>query len=139
MQMLLRAIKIISIILTVFLFASCKKRWIDYRNKYCGDFYFHVSETLNVSGQAPETSTYEYSGEVFYTRENERDQIEIKYSETNSSLFRLEKGGTLKLINTDLQSLSGGFQGKDSISYVYSYSYSPGAGGHQSVNAVRVD
>ena len=43
---------------------SCEKRLIDYRNKYCGDYYFEVSETLNVGSESTVT-TSEYEGSVF--------------------------------------------------------------------------
>lgn len=117
---------------------ACEKRLFDYRNKYCGDYYFEVSETLNTDAQSTITNTT-YDGSISYTKENERNEIMINYKPTSTGILILSTSGMLSESDSPTSNLSGQFFGKDSLHYVFTYSISPGAAGSRTVSGKRID
>ncbi len=115
---------------------SCEKRLIDYRNKYCGDYYFEVSETLNVGSESTVT-TSEYEGSVSYIKENGRNEILINYNPSSAAALLVSKSGILSEEDSPKSNLSGQFYGVDSLHYVFTYSISPAAAGSRTVSGKR--
>ena len=76
--------------------ASCEKILFDYRNKYCGDWYFtNIYRSWDMDN--PENNSRDtgyYNGSIWY--EN-KDHIKIEYSSNHTIEFEINKNGEITL------------------------------------------
>lgn len=114
---------------------SCEKRVFDYRNKYCGDYFFEVDATQVVDTEATQ-SQWKYDGKVFYDKEDDRELLRINYSPTTNLTVRVSKGGTI-FISANMALANGEFYKRDSLHFSYTYVQSPATSTSVDVRGIR--
>lgn len=121
--------------LIVLLNVSCEKKIVDYRNKFCGDYFFSVDKTFTIDTETTKTH-WGYNGKVSYDKSEDADLIIINYSEMTNLWVQVSKKGQLSL-DADMLSINGQFYEKDSLVFTYYYIVSPAAAGYTKVKGIR--
>lgn len=77
----------------VFLFLGCEKESIDYRDKYCGEWYFTtIIRSFSMENESSSHDTIYYDGLIWY--EN-KDSIIIEYRENRVLEFEINDSGEI--------------------------------------------
>lgn len=110
---------------------SCKKGWLEYTNKYTGNFQFTVEQTYyNPLTGVSSNTTYVYNGTIKKIR---RGEIKIKYGSKDNNFYDVEidKDGDFSE-----GYLSGKFSDKNNLTISYKTGGN-GGGGWDYVTGIR--
>ncbi len=129
MKLTLQTISLLSLLAFSLLSSSCEKRFLDYRNKYTGNFDIVYTSTWSNMGNSG-SSTTNLDGRVYYDKEV-RQMIRIEYNNTYVNLD-ISRDGIL----SQNGAIVGKFDGKNKFNFTFS-SYSPGGGGTQTYVGTR--
>lgn len=90
------SIYILSGFIFLFLFTDCRKKAVDRRNKYTGDWQFHYTVSSISTGNEEVVVTGHYKGKIFYDgRKDKKHMVHLQLSESWEEEFELAKNDEL--------------------------------------------
>lgn len=125
------------VIIVILVIVSFEKGVFDFRNEYCGNYYFKGTKSFTVNSLTS-VEKIDFYGSVYYSMDIGRDEIIINYLESVNRKAQIDKEGGLTGSSSNSR-LSGNFYSNDSLSFHYSFSSSPCALGFHDVTGVRTD
>jgi hypothetical protein len=116
---LYRLVKFVGAMFILLVFAGCQKNWVDYRNKFIGDFTFRVHYETYGAVNPPIDTNYQCDGKIEYGYDKEA--ILIKVNDTTSFEPTLYEDGTLELDYPIQGNIIGSFESTTSIRFHVSF------------------
>jgi hypothetical protein len=98
----------------VLLFSGCKKSFLNYRNKYVGDWKFHVTTTQTQMGSPTTVTEQDYDGKIEFSDDNS-DEIIIYFKPDDAMSAKVSKNGEIDSGHSYYYP-SGSFEGKKKLS-----------------------
>lgn len=77
-------------------FTECRKKPVDRRNKYTGDWQFHYTVRSNTTGNKELVTSGDYSGRIFYDgRKDKKHSVRLELAKDWEEEFEIDKDDCL--------------------------------------------